>query len=359
MSCRLILGILTAFGLDNSLDLTIFYILSSCLGVLTLGKGQRISSFLWAGLAVGAAGSTVLLAYRLTTPPFTDLIGLATLVTAAFINGIASAGLSLLFQYIFSQAIGVTTALQLLEISRPDHPLLQFILQNAPGSYQHSLQVSVLAEQAAEQIGADSMLVRVGGLYHDAGKALNPPFFIENQLGTKLDTHDEMDPAASAQTIIQHVNNGVMLARKYRLPPRIHDFIREHHGTLLTRYQYTRAVEAAGNNLDAVDINQFRYPGPIPGSRETALLMLADGCQARVRAELPQTEEELRTVIRKVIDFCEKEGQLDNTRLTLRDLSIISSSFIDTLKNTYHPRIRYPELSPDTIPQSSTQSNLS
>jgi putative nucleotidyltransferase with HDIG domain len=351
----LILGILTAFGLDNSLDLTIFYILSSCLGVLALGKGQRISSFLWAGLAIGAAGSTVLLAYRLTTPPFTDFIGLATLVTAAFINGIASASLSLLFQYISSQAIGVTTAIHLLEISRPDHPLLQFILQNAPGSYQHSLQVSVLAEQAAEQIGADSMLVRVGGLYHDAGKALNPPFFIENQLGPKLNTHDDLDPAVSAQTIIQHVTNGVMLARKYRLPLRIHDFILEHHGTLLTRYQYTRAVEAAGNNLDAVDISLYRYPGPIPGSRETALLMLADGCQARVRAELPQTEDELRVVIRKVIEYCEKEGQLDNTRLTLRDLNIITQSFIDTLKNTYHPRIRYPELSPDTIPQSGSQ----
>ncbi len=346
----IILSILTAFGLSNSLDLTIYYIFSSALGVFAVGKGQRISSFFWSGIAIGAAGTMVLLAYRLTSP-YTDLIGLATLVTAAFLNGIASASLSLLFQYIFSQVIGVTTALQLMEISRSDHPLLQFILQNAPGSYQHSLQVSVLAEQAAERIGADPLLVRVGGLYHDAGKALNPSFFIENQIGPKLNTHDDLNPAESAQIIINHVTDGVALARKYHLPSRIQDFILEHHGTLLTRYQFARALEAAGNRKENVDESLFRYPGPIPGSKETALLMLADGCQARVRAELPQTDEEIRAVIRKVIDTCEKEGQLDNTWLTLKDLSEITNSFVDTLKNTYHPRIRYPEISPETRPQ--------
>jgi putative nucleotidyltransferase with HDIG domain len=345
----LVLSILTGFGLTNSLDLTVFYIISSMVGILVLGKGQRISTFLWAGIGIGFAGGAVLLSYRLINP-YTDLIGLATLVGAAFFCGIASAGLSLLFQYLLSQLLGIPTALQLLEISRPDHPLLQFILQNAPGSYQHSLQVSVLAEQAAEKIGADSMLVRVGGLYHDAGKALNPSYFIENQAGANLNTHDDLDPAESAKTIIEHVTNGVLLARKHRIPSRIQDFIREHHGTMLTRYQYTRAVQQAGNSIELVDKSQFRYPGPIPGSRETALLMLADGCHARVRAELPQTEDDIRTVVRKVIDFCEKEGQLDNTRLTLKDLSVITNSFVDTLKNTYHPRIRYPEISPATQP---------
>jgi len=345
----LVLGILTGYNQQNSLDLTVFYVMSSFLGVLILARGKRISAFFWAGIAVGAAGSAVLLAYKLTNP-YTDLLGLATLIAAAFFNGLASASLSLLFQFTFSQLLGVTTALQLLDISRPDHPLLQFILQNAPGSYQHSLQVSVLAEQAAEKIGADSMLVRVGGLYHDAGKALNPSYFIENQIGIKLNTHDDLAPAESAQTIITHVSNGVQLAKKYRLPVRIHDFIREHHGTMLTRYQYAKAVELAGNDPNKVDEDRFRYPGPIPGSRETALLMLADGTQARVRAELPQTEGEIRALVKKTIEFCEKEGQLDNTRLTLRDLNLITESFVDTLKNTYHPRIRYPEITKPTQP---------
>lgn len=343
----LVLGILTGYNQQNSLDITIYYVLSSFLGVLILARGKRISAFFWSGIAVGAAGSAVLLAYKLTNP-YTDLLGLATLIAAAFFNGLASASLTLLFQFTFSQMLGVTTALQLLDISRPDHPLLQFILQNAPGSYQHSLQVSVLAEQAAEKIGADSMLVRVGGLYHDAGKALNPSYFIENQIGIKLNTHDDLAPVESAQTIITHVANGVQLAKKYRLPSRIHDFIREHHGTMLTRYQYAKAVELAGNDPSQVDESRFRYPGPIPGSRETALLMLADGTQARVRAELPQTEGEIRALVRKTIEFCEKEGQLDNTRLTLRDLNLITESFVDTLKNTYHPRIRYPEITKPT-----------
>jgi len=347
----LMLSILTGFGLTNALDLTIFYILTSFIGALTLGRGKRISAFIWAGIAIGLSGSAVILAYRLTNP-YSDLIGLATLVAAAFVNGIASSSLGLLFQYIFSQFLGVTTALQLLEISRPDHPLLQFILQNAPGSYQHSLQVAVLAEQAAEKIGADSMLVRVGGLYHDAGKALNPSFFIENQIGGQLNTHDDLDPSESARIIIEHVTQGVMLARKYRLPNRIQDFIREHHGTLITRYQYAKALELVGNDTSQVDETKFRYPGPEPRSRETAILMLADGCQARVRAELPQTEDEIRSVVRKVIEYCEKEGQLNYTQLTMRDLNIITESFVSTLKNTYHPRIRYPEITPATQPLS-------
>jgi cyclic-di-AMP phosphodiesterase PgpH len=136
----------------------------------------------------------------------------------------------------------------------------------------------------------------------------------------------------------------VQLARKYRLPASIIDFIREHHGTLVTRYQYARALEAAGNDADKVDLNLFRYPGPRPQTRETALLMLADGCQARARAELPGEEFELRAVVRKVIDYCQHENQLDDTRLTLSDLNQISESFIKTLQNTYHPRIRYPEI---------------
>lgn len=337
------LSILTTFGITNSLDLTIYYFLSSIIGIFVLGKAQRLSHFIWAGISIGITGSAIIFAYRLLSP-YTDLIGIATLVGSAFFNGIASASLTILFQYVFSQSIGLITALQLLDLSRPDHPLLRMIMQNAPGSYQHSLQVAVLAEQAAEKIGADAMLVRVGGMYHDAGKALNPAFFIENQAGSSLDTHDDIPPEEAARIIIQHVLDGIELARKYRIPSRIQDFIREHHGTMLTRYQYARALEKASGDSSKIDMEKFRYPGPVPASRETALLMLADGTQARVRAELPETEEEIRAVVKKVIDYCLKEGQLDNTRLSLRDLTLITDSFVQTLKNTYHPRIRYPEI---------------
>ena len=337
------LGVLAGYGMQNGLDLTLFYILSSLIGIFVLGKGRRIMSFFWAGIAIGVAGSAVILSFRLLDS-YTDALGITTLIGAVFVNGLASASLTLLSQYLIAQILGMTTPLQLLDLSRPDHPLLQFLLRNAPGSYQHSLQVANLAEQAAEAINADSLLVRVGCLYHDIGKALNPVFFIENQVPGKLDSHDDIDPTVSAATIINHVTNGVELARKYRIPTRVQDFIREHHGTLFTRYQYAKALEKANFNKEEIDQNLFRYPGPRPQSRETVLLMLADGCEAKARADIPKTDEELRTVVRKVSDYLHAEGQFDDTALTLRDLHLVTESFVKTLKNTYHSRITYPEI---------------
>ena len=243
-------------------------------------------AFFWAGAVVAACGSLVAIAYRLPQPE-TDWVGISTLVGAALLNGIASASLTVLLQFFLAQFLGTTTALQLLEISRPDHPLLQRVLRNAPGTYQHSLQVANLAEQASERIGADALLTRVGALYHDVGKALNPAFYIENQMPGAPNPHDQLDPAASAEIIIQHVKDGLELARQHRIPRRIQDFIREHHGTMIARYQYVNAVKAAGGDESKVDSEPFRYPGPSPRSRETAILMLADGSEARVRAERP------------------------------------------------------------------------
>lgn len=343
----MILSILAAYGLPNSLDLTLYYILTSMIGVLVMGKGRRIANYFWAGIAIGLSGTAIILAYRLPDT-ITDLLGIATLSGAAFLNGLASASLTLLFQFLFAQLLGITTALQLMDLLRPDHPLLQHILRTMPGSYQHSLQVSNLAEQAAEAIGADALLTRAGAIYHDIGKSLNPSFFIENQVGNEIDSHDDLDPEEAAQIIIRHITDGVALAQKYRLPRRIQDFILEHHGTLITRYQYSQALKAAGGDPTKVDINKFRYPGPPPQSRETAILMLADGVEARARAELPKDDDELRKIIRGVIEFCQKEGQLDNTNLTLRDLSLITESFVNTLRNTYHPRIKYPEIKTTT-----------
>lgn len=339
----LTLSILSTYGLSNQLDLTIFYTLPGLIGMLVLGKGRRVASFFLAGIAIGVAGGAIVAAYRLSDQ-LTDWIGIATLIISSVLNGLASASLALLLQFLFSQILGVTTALQLLDLLRPDHPLLQYMLINAPGSYQHSLQVSNLAEQAAEALGADAILVRVGAIYHDCGKAANPLFFIENQVSTRINPHDDLDPYTSAATILRHVNDGITLARKYRLPSAVQDFIREHHGTTMARYQYARALEAAGDDPSSVDKEKFRYPGPKPRSKETALLMLADGVEARARAEMPKNEAELRTVIKKVIDYLQKEEQLNDTPLTFRDLSLVSDTFVNTLLNVYHPRIPYPEI---------------
>jgi len=341
----LVLSLLAAYGLPNSLDLIPYYLLASLCGVLVLGPARRFWAFLRAGMAIAGAGVAMILAFRL---PFTamDWVGIATLVVAAVFNGMASASVALLLQYLLAQTLGLTTPLQLLEISRPDFPLLQFFLRNAPGTYQHSLQVANLAEQAAERIGADGLLTRVGALFHDVGKAMNPTFFIENQLPGSINTHDDLDPVDSSNAITRHVLDGVALARKYRLPRRLDDFILEHHGTMLTRYQYSKAVEAAGGDEAKVDASKFQYPGPRPRSRETALLMLADGAEARVRAARPKDEEELRSIIRAVIEHAQKQNQLDNTQLTLRDLNMVFESFVTTLRGAYHPRIEYPRTEP-------------
>ncbi|HNW94693.1 MAG TPA: HDIG domain-containing protein [Anaerolineaceae bacterium] len=339
------LAILMVFDNTREAELGVFYILPAVVGMLTIGRARRISAFLVAGLLTGIAGMAVVVAFRLGDT-YTDLLGLTSLIASALIYGLASGSLALLLQYVVSQILDIPTALQLLEVSRPDHPLLQYILRNAPGSYQHSLLVSNLAEQAAEAVGADRMLVRVGALFHDAGKANNPAFFIENQVKDKLDSHDNLDPATAAATVIQHVHDGVELAKKYHLPSRVIDFIREHHGTMLTLYQYSQAA-AAADDPESVDKALFTYPGPKPQSRETAIVMLSDGTEARSRAETPRSDDEIRALIRQTIDMYKNEGQLDATDLTLKDLSTIEDSFFRTLQRSYHPRIQYPTLKPN------------
>lgn len=335
------LCLLASYGLPNTLDLAPYYLISSLMGLLVLGPVRRFWGFVRAGIAVSLSGFVVLMAYRL--PFFTpDWLGIVQFVGVVAFSGFAAASITLLLQFLLAQTLGLTTVFQLLDISRPDYPLLQFLLRNAPGTYQHSLQVANLAEQAAEKIGADPLLTRVGAQFHDIGKALNPTFFIENQIPGNVNKHHDISPEESAATIIRHVTDGVQLAKKHRLPRRLHDFILEHHGTLITRYQYAQAMEITGGDVTKVDIESFRYPGPRPNSRETALLMLADATEARARAERPTTDEGLRELVRNVIETVQKFGQLDDTLLTLRDLNLITESFAATLRGTYHPRIQYP-----------------
>lgn len=343
----IILSILVTHGVTTSAELPVFYVLTSLIGGIILGRAKNIVSFIWAALGISVAGILVITAYRLPNPA-TDMVGLITLYGASVLNGFASASLALLLQFVLSQLLGLTTPMYLTELSRSDHPLLKHILQSAPGTYQHSLQVANLAEQAATAIGADALLTRVGAYYHDAGKSQNSAFFIENQVPGFIDSHENLDPVIAAQTIIEHVHDGIKLADKYHLPPRLKDFIREHHGAQITRYQYGRALEQNKNNPDLVDKELFRYPGPNPRSKETAILMLADISEARVRSNPPKNEEEMQALLKDVFDLVMREGSLDNTNLTFKDLKTIQESFKKTLMNSYHPRIQYPEVHTST-----------
>ena len=291
----------------------------------------------------------LLTSYELLDPETTGL-SLLTLFAIAVLNGVITAGFTVLMQSLLAPMLGQTTPLQLLELSRPDHPLLEYLLRNAPGTYQHSLQVANLAEQAAERIDANSLLTRVGALYHDIGKAQNAQFFVENQVHDQLDTHDNLEPEQSAGIIKDHVTAGLELAKAHKLPKRIQDFITEHHGTFKTRYQWTQALKAVDGDASKLDIETFSYSGPRPQSRETALVMLADGSEARIRAKRPTTPEAIREIIKQTVDACMADGQLDNTPLTLQELDIIIDSFAATLKGLYHPRVEYPSMDVPTQP---------
>src|SRR5581483_6017113 len=236
-------------------------------------------------------------------------------------------------QFLLGKAAGITTALELIELSRPTHPLLQKVLREAPGTYHHSLIISNLAENAAQQIGADALLCRVGAYYHDVGKTISPQYFVENQFDG-LNPHDAIDPRESTSILHQHVTEGDKLARKYGVSKRIRDFILQHHGTTLPIYFYEKAQAQTPGVI--IDENEYRYPGPKPQTREAAIMMLADGVEATTRAERPANSTEIRAVIDRIIDTRIREGQLDEAAITLRDLDLIRTAFLEVLQGLYH-----------------------
>lgn len=309
-------------------------------GALVLGRAERISSFLWAALAVFVSNVLTTLAYRV---PFEGMSNpqLLQLLFVLLLNGGLSSSIALLGYFGLGALFGITTSLQLNELSRPTHPLLRQLLLKATGTYHHTIVVSNLAERGAAAIGADALLARVGAYYHDIGKTVRPYFFTEN-INDDASPHDKLDPLTSAQVIISHVRDGLDLAQKYRLPGPIQDFIREHHGRSLVQYFYIRAVRAAAEG-ETVDPEQFRYPGPRPRTKETAILALADTCEAAVRAMRPGTREDLALLVNRLVDERAAEGELDECPLTFRDLQAIRTVFVQVLLGVHHPRITYPE----------------
>jgi cyclic-di-AMP phosphodiesterase PgpH len=338
-------GSVAGYLTPRGLEIGLYVAISGCIASLVIGRAERIGSFLWAGLAGSLGAIAVLVLFRFPDPT-TDLVGKTTLLMAGGLTGLLSASLAFGFVLLAGSLLGGTSNLQLIDLSRPDHPLLQLILRNAPGTYQHSLQVANLAEQAARAVGANALLVRVGALYHDAGKALRPQLFIENQVPGQ-NIHEQLDPASSASLIVSHVQDGLDLARKYRLPRKIAAFIPEHHGTMEATYQLHSALDAVGGDSDRVNRRDFAYPGPRPHTRESAILMLADGIEAKARSDSPETDKQIEDLVQWVVEDRLEKGQLDRTDLTLRDVDNLRRSFVSSLKSMYHSRIRYPEPRPN------------
>jgi hypothetical protein len=238
----------------------------------------------------------------------------------------------------FESVFGVTSDVRLLEIAGPSHPLLQRLMTEAPGTYSHSVMTGNLAESAAEAIGANRLLARVGASYHDIGKLRRPGFFVENQAGS-ANPHDNTSPALSALIITAHVREGVELAEEYRLPREVVDIVRQHHGTSVVSYFYNKATANGGPVVEA----DYRYAGERPTSREAAIVMLADASEAAMRSLTGPTPPRITAVVRRVIEAKKADHQLDLAELTLLEIDRISEVYARMLGSVYHSRIEYPE----------------
>ncbi|MBI4496913.1 MAG: HDIG domain-containing protein [Chloroflexi bacterium] len=333
------LGVLLSTSGLETLEKVAFYFAGSIVGILGIARARRVVSFFLAGSAVSLASVVTMSGFWLLMPE-RPLEAWGAAAVAALVNGLLAAAFTVGTFVVLGHLFGITTSIQLLELSQPDQPLLRQLLVEAPGTYYHSLLVGNLAERAAEAVGADPLLARVGAYYHDIGKVANPGFFIENQR-TGDNPHDRLVPEHSAAMLIAHVRDGVRLARKHRLPAKIQDFITEHHGTRLALYFYHRAVERAGDPA-AVDRAAFRYPGPRPQSKEAAVVMLADSVEAATRSLQHPTPADINALVDRIVAERVAEGQLDDSELTLRDLHRIREVFKDALQGIFHPRIAYP-----------------
>jgi hypothetical protein len=254
-------------------------------------------------------------------------------------NGLLSF-LSIILIYLYEKVFGLVSDVTLLELSNTNTKLLRELNEKAPGTFQHSMQVANLAEAAANEIGANSMLVRTGALYHDIGKMYNPLYFVENQT-TGVNPHNDISSRDSAKIILDHVIKGVELAKKYNLPDRVIDFIRTHHGTTTTYYFYKKEQEL---NPDAkVDIKHYQYQGPIPFSKETAILMMCDSSEAASKSLKNPTAQSINDLIDKIIEKQMADNQFLNSDITFREIKIIKKVIKKKLMNIYHLRVDYPE----------------
>ncbi|MGE0057183.1 MAG: HD family phosphohydrolase [Dehalococcoidia bacterium] len=329
----------TVVGIAGSLEIARLALVSGiagAAGVFAVRNAERLAHFLIGGVLVGACTFTILVATWLLDPN-RELNDLAWMLLAAFANGGLSAFISAGIFVTLGSVLGITTRLQLLEMSQLSSPLLLRLQDEAPSTFQHSVIVANLAEKGAHVIGADALVARVGCYYHDIGKLIRPGFFIENQLGG-ANPHDALDPFDSARIISDHVRDGLALAAEYKVPSRIADFIPEHHGTRLVTYFYRQASK----DNPALDPELFRYPGPKPQSRETAIAMLADSTEATVRSSSDKTPERINALVDQVFNERLVEGELDESGLTLNDIKALAQSFKATLRAVYHPRIEYP-----------------
>ena len=330
----ILLGALIEF--DPQIILLAF--ISTILSSTILRKMQQRNDIIYATLGIGLlCGILNFLIGNMVSINIKEVIinSLLTIV-GVLISGVLTIGILPFIENTFD----VVTTLKLLELSNPNSPLLRKLLMESPGTYHHSMLVANLAEMAAEEVGANPVVTRIGAYYHDVGKTSRPYFFKENQIGNE-NPHDKITAALSARIIISHVKDGVELAKEYKLPKVIQDIIAEHHGTTFVKYFY---ITEKNNSDDPDSINEddYKYPGPIPSTKESGIIMLADSVEAAVRSITEPTSEKIEQMVSNIIDGKIKDKQLNNCDLTFKDLDKIKECFLKALKGIYHQRIEYP-----------------
>lgn len=330
----LFIGIIIGFEPQIILVAIVANIISS----LTLKKVNQRNDILYstAYLAVSSAIIVLSSGILLSNNIKRILIDVALATGGAFISGILAMGLLPFLESSFN----LVTNMKLLELSNPNNLLLKRLLMEAPGTYHHSIMVANLAEVAAEEVGANPMLVRVGAYYHDIGKIKRPFFFGENQLGG-VNPHDKISPALSTTIIISHVKDGLELAKEYDVPTIVTDMIAQHHGTTLVKYFYY-TLKNNSENPDLIKEDDFRYPGPKPQTKEAAIIMMADSVEAAVRSIQEPTLDKIEAMVNNIIKDKLNSNQLNECDLTFKDLEVIKACFLKVLKGIYHHRIEYP-----------------
>ncbi|MCA1623621.1 MAG: HDIG domain-containing protein [Acidobacteria bacterium] len=296
-----------------------------------------------AGALIGLSSALVAVALiGYTQQPFI-LNTVLLAIGCGLASGLITASITAVFLPLCETFFGILTDVKLLELSNADLPALGQLALRAPGTNQHSHAVGQLAEEACRVIGANGLLARIGALYHDIGKTAAPEHYVENQTGRN--PHDRLKPSQSAKIIISHVTYGTKLAKEMGLPPRIIDFIPQHHGTRTLHY-FLKKAQAEARDDEEVFENEFRYPGPKPQFKESAIMMIADSCEAAARSLSKPTPENIRFIVTKIIDAILSDDQFEECDLTLRELTQIRESMIKSLVAIYHSRVDYPGYTP-------------
>ncbi|AVQ38857.1 TPA: HDIG domain-containing protein [Clostridium botulinum] len=331
--------ILIAVAVNFEVEIILIAIMSAVLGSTILRKMQERNDILYASSYIAIIN--VILTFSAGFLLSNSVIDVSKKALFTLIGGVLSAILTIGLLPLFENLFGIVTTIKLLELSNPNNPLLKKLLLEAPGTYHHSILVGNLAEVAAEVVNGNPVLARVSAYYHDIGKTKRPYFFKENQIG-KENPHGKISPNLSTLIITSHVKDGLELAKEYKIPKVIQDIIQQHHGTSLVKYFY---ITMKNNSERPEDVNEedFRYPGPIPKSKEAAIIMLADGVEAAVRSINEPTKGKIEEMVNKIIKARLDEGQLDDCDLTLKEIGLIRDAFLKVLISIYHQRIEYPE----------------